>query len=211
MQLDHLTIIAPTLAAGAEHVRNLLGIDMPFGGRHPEMGTHNLLVRLGADVFLEVIARDPDVADPLRPRWFGLDDVNAVQRAWDAGFRLAGWVARTSDIDADLARHGDVFGQKVRVSRGDRSWLISVPPDGSLPANGVAPSLIDWGQRGTPAKAIPDLGLSLVKFMIDHPDPDRVQGLYDRLGVHDAPFIKQADQFRYRAVIGTPDGLRNLY
>ena len=53
LALDHITIVAPTLEEGAGHVHDQIGIDMPAGGRHPEMGTHNLLLRLGDDVFLE--------------------------------------------------------------------------------------------------------------------------------------------------------------
>lgn len=211
MRLDHLTIIAPDLEAGAEHVRDMLGIDMPFGGRHPEMGTHNLLTRLGDDIFLEVIAVDPAAEAPERPRWFGLDDTAAVRRAWDAGHRLRGWVARTNDIDANLITNGDVLGQKVYVSRGGRSWFISVPSDGSLPAQGIAPSAIDWGVYGTPALAIANLGLTLVKFSIEHPAPAMVQTLYESLGIQGAPDIQNAEQFRYRAFIGTPFGVRELH
>ena len=139
MQLDHLTIIAPDLEAGAEHVRQTLGIDLPQGGQHPEMGTHNLLARLGDGVFLEVIAVNPMVCSPGRPRWFGLDDTAAVRQAWDAGHRLRGWVVRTGDINAVLACHGSMLGKNVAVSRGDRSWCFGVPPDGVLPMDGIAP------------------------------------------------------------------------
>lgn len=37
---DHLTVIAPSLAKGVEHVRDRLGIAVPFGIRHSYMGTH---------------------------------------------------------------------------------------------------------------------------------------------------------------------------
>ena len=66
LKLDHLTIIAPSLDQGLAHVRQQLGADMPPGDKHPEMGTHNRLLRLGDDVFLELIAIDPDAAAPRR-------------------------------------------------------------------------------------------------------------------------------------------------
>jgi Glyoxalase-like domain len=210
LQLDHLTIIAPTLDAGAEHVRNRLGVDMPFGGRHPEMGTHNLLLRLGDDVFLEVIAVDPAAADPGRARWFGLSDRSAVEHAWDAGRRLRGWVVRTSNIDAMISAHGAIVGQKRHVSRGDRSWSFSVPPDGSLPLEGVAPSVIDWGEPGHPAMTIRDLDLRLVEFSVEHPEPTAVSAVYERLGIHNPPLVRKGGEYRYRALIRTPTGLREL-
>ena len=122
LELDHLTIIAPTLEAGAAYVREAIGIEMRPGGKHPEMGTHNLLLRLGESVFLEVIAVDPDAAAPAGPRWFGLDQAETVLSAWENRRRLRGWVARSDALDATLALHGKMLGQKTRVSRGARDW-----------------------------------------------------------------------------------------
>lgn len=208
-KLDHLTIIAPSLEAGAAHVRAQLGVDMPAGGKHPEMGTHNLLLRLGEAVFLEVIAVDPAARRPAGPRWFGLDGSDAVQAAWDDGRRLRGGVAQTGDLDAVLARHGAVLGKKTRITRGDRSWLFAVPADGALPGDGIAPSVMDWGARGSPAPAMADLGATL-SFHVEHPDPDRVTALYAGLGVVDAPEVRPGAQMRYRAVIRTPGGIKEL-
>lgn len=59
LQLDHLTVIAPCLAEGVAHVRTCLDIDVPFGQRHQDMGTHNHRLRLGESVYLEMIAIDP--------------------------------------------------------------------------------------------------------------------------------------------------------
>jgi hypothetical protein len=211
LRLDHLTIIAPSLDAGADHVRDLLGIDMPAGGKHPLMGTHNLLLRLSNEVFLEVIAVDPSAERPDRPRWFGLDDADAVRSAWDDGRRLRSWVAQTGDLDDVLARHGSTLGRKTRLSRDDRSWLFSVPSDGSLPVDGVAPSAIDWEEGGSPASTMPDLGANLLSFQIEHPDPGQVSVLYERLGVIDPPEVRKGSRFRYRAIIDTPAGIKELH
>jgi len=211
LKLDHLTIIAPSLKVGSDYVRERLGIDMPTGGKHPEMGTHNLLLRLSNEVFLEVIAVDPDAAPPGRPRWFGLDHGATIQSAWDDGFCLRGWVAQTEDLDRVLARHGDLLGQKTHVSRGERSWLFAVRSDGSLPDDGVAPSVISWGEQGSPAPAMRDLGAKLVSFHIEHPEPARVRDLYARLGVRNGPQVQHGPRFRYCAFIETPCGMRELY
>src|SRR5690606_32822306 len=72
--IDHLVVTAPSLAEGARFVREALGVEPEPGGKHPRMGTHNLLLRLGNDVYLEVIAIDPGAPAPGHPRWFGLDD-----------------------------------------------------------------------------------------------------------------------------------------
>lgn len=59
-RIDHLVVTAPDLEAGAGFVRNALGMEMGRGGKHPRMGTHNMLLRLGETSFLEVIAADPE-------------------------------------------------------------------------------------------------------------------------------------------------------
>jgi hypothetical protein len=211
LELDHLTILTPSLAVGVDHVRACLDLDIPYGGAHPDMGTHNHLLRLSDATFLEVMAIDPAAKRPARPRWFGLDDADAVHSAWEDGRRLRGWVARTRHLDAVLARHGDMLGQQMRVSRGDRSWLFAVRPDGSLPAGGVAPSVMDWGDRGSPASAMRDLGARLMAFAIEHPDPAWVADLHRQLDIESAPQVRKGSGFRYRATIETPRGVSELW
>lgn len=210
LKLDHLAIIAPSLEAGAEYVRETLGVEMPKGGKHPQMGTHNLLLRLGEGVFLEVIAIDPEAEPPKRQRWFGLDDTAAVQVAWDEGRRLGAWVARTSDLTGVLAKHGALLGRQVKVSRGDREWLFAVAEDGYLPYDGIAPSVMDWGARGNPASSMPDLGFRLKSFQIEHPEVSRVQKLHADLNIADPPAVVEGKRFRYMAEVDTPNGVKLL-
>jgi hypothetical protein len=208
--LDHLAIVAPTLEEGAAHVREQIGIDMQAGGKHPEMGTHNLLLRLGDDVFLEVIAVDPGAAKPAGPRWFGLADEAAVRAAWSDGRRLRGFVARTGDLDGILAGHVELLGRKTQVSRGDRRWFFSVRPDGLLPADGAVPPVIDWGPRGCPAPDMPDLGARLVGYEIEHPDPAWLEDLYAPLKFATPPVVRKGVEIRLRAMIDTPGGVKEL-
>ena len=210
--LDHLSIIAPSLDEGVGHVRECLGIDMPFGRKHPDMGTHNHLLRLGDDVYLEVIAIDPAALPPAHARWFGLDDRDAVQTAWDDGLRLRGWVARTQHMDAVLAQHGHLLGRKTQLSAGAAPpYFFAIPAGGALPLAGVAPSVIDRGQRPPPIASMPDLGARLARFTIEHPEPDMVLALYARLGIENAPHVEKGDRLAYRAEIRTPAGIKALY
>lgn len=212
LQLDHLSIIAPSLEEGVAHVRDCLGIDMPQGRTHPDMGTHNHLLRLGDDVYLEVIAIDPTAPAPAQARWFGFDDRDAVQAAWDSGHRLRGWVARTQQMDAVLAQHGHLLGRKTQLSAGAApAYFFAIPPGGGLPLAGLAPSVIDRGQRPPPVASMPDLGARLHRFTIEHPDPDSVEALYESLGIQHAPQVHKGDALRYWAEIETPGGMKMLY
>jgi hypothetical protein len=207
LSLDHITIIAPALAEGIDHVRACLDIDVPFGTKHPEMGTHNHRLRLGETVYLEIIAVDPDAPRPSRPRWFGLDDTSAVRRHWQNGERLRAWVARTDDIDAVLAAHGDLLGETMRI--GQRSQF-SVLGDGRLPRDGVLPCVIDRAGQSPPSVTMVDLGARLRELVLEHPSPAEITALYGNLGIKGAPRVQEGPRIRFVATIETAQGLRIL-
>jgi len=176
--LDHLVFTAPSREAGAGWLSRLLGVPLEPGGEHRAMGTHNALLRLGADRYLEVLAPNPDAPAPKRPRWFGLDGLSSTEPP-----RLAGWVARTNDIEAAAARAPIPLGPIEHASRGALRWRITIPTDGSVPENGVAPILIQWETDAHPSASLPDRGCSLVRLEGFHPQPERIRELLARLGL----------------------------
>ena len=210
LKLDHLSIIAPSLAEGVAHVRTCLDLDVPFGQRHAYMGTHNHLMQLGDTVYLEIVALDPEADRPGRRRWFGLDDRKKVRSDWDEGRRLRGWVARTDAIDTVIAGHGGIFGEKVPLPAVNPSFDFAIPHDGSLPLDGAAPSIID--RRGKPRSmaTIADLGARLRSFTLEHPDLAAVEALYRAMTVDRPPAIGRGPKLRYRAQIETPAGPKEL-
>lgn len=205
--LDHLTVIAPSLAEGMDHVRQCLGLDFDDGRLHAEMGTHNRRLRLGEALYLEVIAVDPDAPTPAGPRWFGLGDPEAVRADWEQGRRLRAWVARGDDFEALMRDHRDLLGGRIDV--GDRDYF-SLPEDGSLPMDGILPCVISRSDRRGPAGRMTDHGARLRTFEVEHPDPEDIRTLYDRLDIRGDPAVVPGERFRYRAVIDTPAGTRVL-
>jgi hypothetical protein len=210
LTLDHLAVVAPDLAEGVAYVRDCLGLTMPEGGRHREMGTRNHLLRLGEATFLEVIAVDPEASVPSRARWFGLGDAAQVRANWDSGRRLCGFVARTDDLDGVLAAHGDLLGQAATMTRGALSWRFGVRPDGAWPADGAVPYVMDGGPRGNPAASMPDLGARLEAIVLTHPEPDGVAELHAALGLAALPTVVAGPGPRWSARITTPSGVRTL-
>jgi hypothetical protein len=210
LKLDHLTVIAPTLAEGVSHVRTCLDLDVPFGQRHNHMGTYNHLLQLGDTVYLEIVALDPAADGPGQRRWFGLDDQRKVRGDWEEGRRLRGWVARTDAIDAIVAGREGIFGEKVPLPTVDSSFDFAIPIDGSLPLDGAAPSIIDRRGRPRSMATIADLGARLRSFSLEHPDPGAVSALYRELDIDHPPAIVRGPQLRYRAQIETPTGLKEL-
>jgi len=208
--LDHLTVVAPTLAEGVVHVRDCLDLDVPFGQRHGYMGTHNHLLQLGDMAYLEIVALDPEGVHPGRARWFGLDDQKQVRRDWDAGRRLRGWVARADSIDAVLAGREAIFGRKLGLPMNDPAFDFAIPDDGSLPWGGAAPSIIDRRGKARSMATIADLGARLHGFSQQHPEAQAIAALLLELGTERGPVVSHGPELRYRAQIETPGGLREL-
>lgn len=207
LSLDHLTIIAPSLDEGVEHVRDCLDIDVPFGAVHPEMGTHNHRLRLGENTYLEIIAVDPVAPAPQRPRWFGLDRTEAVRADWTKGIRLKTWVARSDNIDELLGAQEELFGGKIRIGGFAQFSLLA---DGSLPMGGLLPSVIDRAGRSPPSRRMKEQGVRLSEFILEHPSPGEMTPLYEKLGIHNGPHVMEGPTARYLAKIDTQHGIKTL-
>jgi len=206
--IDHITVTAFSLAAGAALVTDALGVAPQPGGAHPRMGTHNLLLRLGDTLFLEVIAPDPSAPAPSRPRWFGLDRLDA-----DSPPSLSTWVVRTTDIRAAAPASAEPLGPIEPMTRGALDWLITIPADGSVPLDGVAPALIEWHSDVHPAARLDDKGCSLARLEVFHPDPQRMSRLLDSLALQAPVSVLPAGSgmpARLVAHIDTPQGRRVL-
>jgi hypothetical protein len=157
------------LEEGVEWVERRLGVTVGSGGKHDVMGTHNRLLSLGPGRFIEVIAVDPEAPKPLQPRWFELDRP-AMQERLARGPALIHWVARTDDIEAAIdATASGVRPEVVPLARGAFRWKIAVPADGSLPRDGIAPTLIQWFSQH-PTEVLPDAGCRLEALVLHHPD-----------------------------------------
>lgn len=206
--MDHLVITAPSLEAGLAHVRRALGVEMAAGGRHPRMGTHNAVLKLGAKLYLEIIAVDPEASPPGRPRWFRLDAPDP-----DRPVRLATWVARTEDIEAAAAASPVPLGAIEPMCRGALSWRITIPPDGRPLLAGVAPSLIQWEGGVHPAPGMPESGCALVRLEGWHPEPEKVRAVLEAIGFEGDFHIAglpPGEAPRLAAQIATPTGLRPI-
>jgi hypothetical protein len=193
------------LDAGKKMVYEALGVWPQPGGVHARMGTHNLLLRLGPKVYLEIIAVDPALPAPGRPRWFDLD--GKAQHRLPV---LATWVARCDDIQAARAACGSSHGDIEPMSRGDFRWSITVPQDGSLPFDGVAPVLIQWQTPDHPASRLEDRGCTLVRLAGYYPDATRLNDLLANIGFDGGFSVASHPHPHLIAQILTPHGLRAL-
>ncbi len=202
LTLDHLAISATALKDGVAAVETALGIPLAPGGQHPHMATHNRLLSLGPDLYLEVIAADPAQPRPAWPRWFDLDRFSGPPR-------LTNWICRCDDLAAELALSPAGTGDPVTLSRSDFRWQMAVPANGILPFDNAFPALIQWHGTAHPAPRLPDHGIRLTRLEITHPQAaDLTALLHPRL--HDPRVHFTPGPQAMRATFVTPHGDRHL-
>jgi hypothetical protein len=190
--IDHIVIGAATLEEGVAYARETLGVEIPPGGEHPLMGTHNRLARLGDNAYLEIIAINPDAEMPKRARWFALDEPDQRRRLAERP-RLIAWVAGTQRLESLLAQSPVDLGQPIAASRGDLRWTIALRDDGLLPESGLLPILIQWPGGKNPADRIADVGLKLERLRLNHPAPERLRAMLDVIGATPLVTIEATD------------------
>lgn len=199
--IDHLIYAVPDLDAGIGEIEARLGVRPVVGGRHPDYGTHNALLSLGPQTYLEIMAPDPELPRPERGRLFGLDDLERP--------RLATWVLREEKIDAAAQRARAAGVDLGPVTPGSRqnpdgtvlSWKLSDPWAERL--GWTVPFLIAWGDTPHPAASAPRAG-TLAGLRIGHPRPEKVRKALDALGV--GVEVERAPSARVVAMIRTEAG-----
>ena len=119
LQFDHIAIGCTDLAEGTAWVEEQLGVALRPGGKHVQFGTYNTLLGMG-DLYLEVIAKDPDAPAIDRPTWFDLDNFKPPAR-------LHTWIASTTDIQTCINAAKEIgvdYGEPVSLTRGNLSWQM---------------------------------------------------------------------------------------
>ena len=215
--VDHLVVLAPSLAEGVAWCEATLGVVPGPGGEHPLMGTHNRLIPVNTAAFprayLEIIAINRE-AVPQRAvgakRWFDLDDDALQARLRTQGPQLAHWVAQVPDLPqalATLSAQGIDRGQVVAASRptpqGLLRWQISVRDDGQRLLGGCLPTLIQWGDTH-PTQAMADQGVALESLALAHPQAGALRQALDAVGLGAIPV--HTGPARLQARLRTPRG-----
>ena len=178
---------------------SLSGLAADRGGSHPGLGTRNALASLGADVYLELIAPDPEqpaagtFAERFRtfrqPRIFAY-----MVRARNLE-RLQESMAQAG-IESDLvdASRNTPGGATLR-------WRLLLPRGN--PFGEHIPKFIDWMDTLHPATTAAK-GCELTAFELGHPDAGRLGAILRTLDV-EVPLVR-ADRPYFRADLYTPNG-----
>ena len=165
-KLDHIVFGARSLEEGTNFIEKKLGIKLSEVGYHDFMGTHNRVVKVDKDVYLEVIAIDPSSKSPNENRWFNLDNP-ILQKKLEYSPQMIGYVIETKD--KEILKH---FYTPIEASRGNYKWNFAMPSlesnlfNKELIENGIIPSLINW-KSNKPVYEMKNNQLSLNKIEIE--------------------------------------------
>ncbi len=204
LTLDHLVYGVPDLVEAMYEFNRRLGRAPQPGGRHEGLGTHNAILPLAGETYVELIASDPDAPAPRQARPFGLDSLD--------GPRLITWAVRSRSIESDIKRArehgfdpGAIIGMSRRSPAGELlEWKLTIraKPFG----DGLLPFVIDWGR--TPHPAASEQGdrndLLLTEFSAAHPDPRSIGDALAALAVDLE--VEVNPQPRLSALIAGPEG-----
>ena len=180
-RLDHIVIAAHSLEQGVAWLQERLGVIVPPGGVHQTMGTHNHLMQLGNQSYLELIAINPGAPAPERPRWFDLDQA-LLRNALISQPRLITWVMNTPDLQQLHDSVSFDIGKPTALSRDQLSWEIALTDDGRLLADGLLPYCLHWHSSPHPSLAMADLGCRLKSLTLYHNRADWLTGQLEALG-----------------------------
>ena len=198
--LDHLVYATPDLEATCRELEIRLGVRASAGGQHPGRGTHNALISIGPEAYLEIIGPDP-LQPETRPVWFGVDRLTAP--------KLITWAVRIDDLEAFVKEISPNVNVGV-VRSGSRktpegttlSWRLTEPQ--LVQGVGLIPFLIEWNSRQHPADSA-ITGPRLVQLRIEHPEPELIRKQLNSLRLEVA--IEQGSN---PALVGIFEGANDL-
>jgi len=205
LELDHLVYGVPDLEQGIDDLEKLLGVRAVFGGQHKGIGTHNALIALSKDSYLEIIAPDPLQQPFGKSMWFGVHNLKQP--------RLLTYAMKSNNITEELKQARQLGFQLGDVQKGSRdkpdgtrlSWQLTNPSE--LVEGGVVPFLIDWGESIHPAESISATS-EFINLEGTHP---QAEDLIEKLKTMNV-WIKwsKGEEKKLVATLNTPKGIVKL-
>ena len=197
---DHVILLVSDLKAFQPEFEARSGIELTYGGAHPDLGTANLLASLGEGMYLEILGPDPSLAEPTALGTM-LIAFTEPQLAWFA-IASSDLAATASAVAAaGMTAAGPNEGSRTTPEGIDLHWqglIVTGHGHGDL-----IPFFIDWLDTPHPS-ATSAQGLSARSLIAYHPDIAALQRAYELLGVR-VPVIERAVA-GYELVIDSPNG-----
>lgn len=116
------------------------------------------------------------------------------------------WVVNTDDLDAVIAASPVDLGEVLELSRGELSWRLTVPKDGSLAEGGLIPAFIEWSVDEHPSGNMQDVGVTLETVRLTHPEPEKLGAMLSALNIQHLAEVVAGTEPGLSFVLKKPDG-----
>ena len=189
-RIDHIVIAATNLISGTKNLETKLSTKFSPGGEHKTMGTHNKLLKLQSNIYLEIISNNPNVSKPSRQRWFSLDE-SSIKEKIKKSPRLLCWVLEVDNIEDTVKKCGYNPGKILQLSRDELTWKVTVPSNGKLVEHGVLPVLIEWPSNQHPSKKLNNSKVSINNISLFHPEPYKIKSIISNLIESDLIYVSE--------------------
>ena len=197
VDIDHVILGINDLDRGVREFESKTGVTPQRGGEHPGRGTQNALVTLGGGRYLEILA-PAATQPPAAPREAAVNH---------PALALVGWALHTPAIGSLVQQvRGAGFNVEGPLPGSRRT------PDGALLAwqsasidqLGVTPFFIEWSKDTPHPSTTSPSGCTLVSMAVEHPAPERLQGLFKAIGF--GATISKAERPAMKVTLDCPRG-----
>lgn len=195
---DHFVIGVSELSIGVDEFEGATGVRPSYGGAHPGLGTHNALVSLGQEAYLEVIAPQPGatVTAPFLTAAMGSELTPAH---WAVATNDLPWVQETLRAAGFAPGTPSPGGRETPDGQTIRwtTLFLEEAPIG-------APFFISWDNPEVHPSRTTPAGCSLDSFTVATDEPDTLAALFAAIGF-DTPIV-EADGWGMEIALGSPNG-----
>jgi hypothetical protein len=154
--IDHIVYACRNLEQGIKEIKEKTGVVAVYGGKHLDFGTHNALINIGNEVYLEIIAPDPSNQKIDPPRWMGVDLIK------DTG-RITRVALKSDDLEKDVEILRKISPKCAHWGKGSRktssgkdiSWKMAYPL--AEPLIDLVPFMVEWKGDYHPTQDIPEM------------------------------------------------------
>ena len=201
-KIDHIVLVVPDLEEGILWIEKKLGVRPVYGGQHQTEGTHNALLNLGKECYLELLAIDYSNKNITANRWMGVDLIDQPT--------ISRWAVKSDNLEEEVSFLKNVNPLLGNYKAGSRTksdgtilkWQLSIPlPE---PKVEVTPFLIDWQDSIHPTTSL-DQKCELIGLNLTHPQPSEIQHLMKNLNLDFE--IKKGKEAKISIAIQCPNGL----
>lgn len=178
-KIDHLVYCVRDLKEAIAQFENEFGISPAIGGRHIHKGTHNAIVNLGNNSYLEILAIDHSNESVKGDRWMGIDLLEES--------KMTRWALKSIDLKSDVKAIQKINPDLCEISQGQRitpdgktlKWSMSLPL--SKPEVEIIPFFVDWSQSDVYPTDNLSQTCELINVEFSHPKPKEIIDCYEEL------------------------------